>query len=94
MHKIGSFLSNEKIKQVRTYFNMLNVYWHYYDTVIMIIVDITVWEILPNMLYLCTDIILKLINLLLIVSLFSFIISSTLHKSTVPVPWYSNGISW
>ncbi len=39
----------------------------------MIIVDITVWEILPNMLYLCTDIILKLINLLLIVPLFSFI---------------------
>ncbi len=72
-HIIGSFLSNEKIKQLRTYFNMLKVYWHYYDTVILIIVDITVWEILPNMLYLCTDIILKLINLLLIVPLFSFI---------------------
>jgi len=34
----------------------------------MIIVDITVWEILPNKLYLCTDILLKHINLLLLVS--------------------------
>lgn len=33
----------------------------------MIIVDITVWEILPNKLYLCTDILLKHINLMLLV---------------------------
>lgn len=67
---------------------MLNVYLHYYNTVNMIIVDITVWEILPNKLYLCTDILLKHINLLLLVSFsYSFMVQISLLRNA-PAPEY------
>lgn len=54
----------------------------------MIIVDITVWEILPNKLYLCTDILLKHINLLLLVSFsYSFMVQISLLRNVL-VPEY------
>lgn len=72
-HSVRSIKTTDVLVTLSQYVhNILDLYWHYYDTVVMIIVDITVWEILPDKkLYLCTDILLKHINS--IAGLFVFI---------------------